>query len=163
MRKIVPIWLMWALVWTGPAVAQSQSPESPKQTVTPAEAAPASTPASRDPELVLNREVTLKRLPRNLFEDQVAIWSSPAHIRASDANWLVPLGIVTGSMIVSDHWTPSTLDVSKSTQDRFSQISNAGLFGAVAFSGGTYLLGSMRGNNYQRRAGFLAGEAMINA
>jgi membrane-associated phospholipid phosphatase len=163
MRKIVPLWLFCALVWACPGVAQDQSQGSPDSKATAAKTAPASTTASLDPELVLNREVTLKRLPRNLFEDQVAIWSSPAHIRASDANWLVPLGILTGSMIASDRWVPSTLDVSKSTQDRFSQVSNAGLFGAVAFSGGTYLLGKMRDNDYQRRAGLLAGEAMVNA
>lgn len=164
MRKIVPLWLMWAALWACPGIAQSQSVDATApQNTTPAQTPPASLTTHLDPELVLNREVTLKRLPLNLFEDQVAIWSSPAHIRPSDANWLVPLGILTGSMIASDRWVPSTLDVSKSTQDKFSQISNAGLFGAVAYSGGTYLLGKIRGNDYQRRAGFLAGEAMIDA
>ena len=164
MRKIVPIWLMWAIVWAYPGVAQGQSADATvPQKATQAQTTPASQTPRLDTELVLNREATLKRLPHNIFEDQIEIWTSPARIRASDANWLVPLGIITGSMIASDHWTPSTLDVSRSTQNRFSQISNVGLFGAAAFTGGTYVLGKLHGNDYQRRAGFLAGEAMVDA
>jgi hypothetical protein len=66
-------------------------------------------------------------------------------------------------MIATDRWVPRTLDISPKTQKRFNTFSNAGLAGAVAFSGGAYLLGKMRGNDYQRRAGFLAGEAMVDA
>jgi membrane-associated phospholipid phosphatase len=147
MRKVLPLWLVCILcVHTLFAQSQSHAPTAPLNT-----------------ELVLNREASLKRLPRDLFEDQVAIWTSPAHLKTTDANWLVPLGIVTGSMIASDRWAPRTLDISPSTQNKFNQFSNAGLAGAFAFSGGTYLLGKIRHNDYQRRAGFLAGEAMVDS
>src|SRR4051812_8649574 len=119
MRKVLPLWLVCILcVHTLFAQSQSHAPTAPLNT-----------------ELVLNREASLKRLPRDLFEDQVAIWTSPAHLKTTDANWLVPLGIVTGSMIASDRWAPRTLDISPSTQNKFNQFSNAGLAGAFAFSG----------------------------
>lgn len=112
---------------------------------------------------IVKREVSFRHLPLNLLGDQAVIWTSPAHVQPRDANWLVPLGILTGSMIASDRWVPRTLDLSPKTQKRFDQFSNAGLAGVAAVSGGTYLLGRIRHNEYQRRAGFLAGEAMVNA
>ena len=147
MRKTLPLWLL-CLIFAQVAFAQNQATTDK---------------APVDSELVLKRDVSIKRLPLNLLGDQVAIWTSPAHVQPSDANWLVPLGIVTGSMIASDRWVPQTLDLSPNTQKRFNTFSNAGLAGAVAISGGTYLLGKIRGNDYQRRAGFLAGEAMVDA
>jgi membrane-associated phospholipid phosphatase len=106
---------------------------------------------------------TIRKLPENLLKDQVSIWTSPFRVRPSDTNWLVPLGIATGSMIATDRWVPQTLDLSASTNDRFNQLSNAGLFGMTAATGGVYLLGHIRHDDYQRRAGFLAGEAMIDS
>ena len=110
-----------------------------------------------------SEDVSFRSLPRHLFTDQINIWSSPARIQPQDANWLVPLGILVGSSIASDRWVPRTLDLSHSTNNRFDQLSTLGLGGMAAASGGMYLLGKMRHDDYQSKAGFLAGEAMIDS
>ncbi len=66
-------------------------------------------------------------------------------------------------MISTDRWVPRTLDLSKSTNDRFSQLSNVGVGGMIAFPAGMYVLGHLRQNEHQRMAGMLAGEAMVDS
>src|ERR1700719_5008084 len=39
------------------------------------------------------------RFIEHLAQDQRAIWTSPAHLHLSDADWLVPLGIAAGGMV----------------------------------------------------------------
>ena len=110
-----------------------------------------------------SQSISIRHLPLNLLNDQANIWTSPVRLQPKDANWLVPLGILTGSMIATDRCVPRTLDISTSTNQKFNQLSNAGLAGMVAAGGGMYLLGHIRHDDYQQRAGFLAGEAMVDS
>ncbi len=108
-------------------------------------------------------DVSFRSLPRNLLTDQIDLWSSPTRLHPQDANWLVPLGILVGSSIASDRWVPRTLDLSHSTNNRFDQLSTAGVGALAAAGGGMYLLGKIKHDDYQTRAGFLAGEAMVDS
>jgi membrane-associated phospholipid phosphatase len=140
------VWLFVAMLLSASALAQQATP-----------------PPNVDLAAITRENVSLKRLPQNLLTDQIVIWTSPARVKKSDTNWLVPIGLLTGSMIASDRWAPRTLDLSLNTQNRFSQLSDAGLAGFAAVAGGTYLLGKVHHNEYQRTAGLLAGESMIDA
>src|SRR6201987_2125787 len=42
------------------------------------------------------------RFIEHLAQDQRAIWTSPAHLHLSDADWLVPLGIAPGGLRAAD-------------------------------------------------------------
>ena len=126
-----------------------------------AQQAPSQTAVDLD--AVTRNDVSIKRLPLNLLGDQVAIWESPRHLKQSDGNWLLPLGLATGTMIATDRWVPRTLSLSPGTQSSFGTLSNAGISGFLAVTGGTYLLGKFRHDERQQNAGLLAGEAMIDA
>ncbi|MDT8069959.1 MAG: capsule assembly Wzi family protein [Terriglobia bacterium] len=84
-------------------------------------------------------------------------------MQPQDANWLVPLGIAVGGSIASDRWVPRTLNLSPKTTSRFDTLSTLGVGGMVAAGGGMYILGHIRHDDYQSRAGFLAGEAMVDS
>jgi len=44
----------------------------------------------------------LKRLGKDFLEDQKQIWTSPAQLRISDANWLVPVGGFAAGLFATD-------------------------------------------------------------
>lgn len=106
---------------------------------------------------------TFRNLPRNLLAEEKAFWISPGRLRSKDSLWLVPLGFAVGTMLATDRYVPGQLSLSSSTQKSFGTISNAGLFGFAAASGGAYLLGSWKGDEHLRSSGFIAGEAMIQS
>ena len=109
------------------------------------------------------RSTTVQHLPINLLEDQLSIWTSPSRVRSRDMQWLVPLGLTIGISIATDRWVPRQIDSNPHTAYRFGQISNAGVFGIAAVAGGTYLAGRFQKKEHQRKAGFLAGQAMLNS
>ena len=105
---------------------------------------------------------TERNFVKNLAFDQIHIWESPFKLRDSDATWAVPFGIVTGSLVATDH------DVSKqlakpSRQDISKQISNLGLYSFVGAGAGFYGLGVITHDDHKRETGLLSGEAFINA
>ena len=145
--RMVVVLLGGSILTAGNSWAQSPSP---------------GTAIAADP-TAQSQSISIRHLPLNLLNDQANIWTSPVRLQPKDASWLVPLGILTGSMIATDRWVPRTLDISTSTNQKFNQLSNAGLAGMVAAGGGMYLLGHIRHDDYQQRAGFLAGEAMVDS
>jgi hypothetical protein len=50
-----------------------------------------------------DERVTLHNTPWRILEDQQAIWTSPVRLRAHDLEWGVPLLLVTGAAIATDH------------------------------------------------------------
>ena len=108
-------------------------------------------------------DVTLKSFPLNVLKDQKAIWTSPAHIKIKDLDWLVPLAAGTGLAIATDRdamlhvvpndpkWNQRSLDV--------SNVLTGGLVGTpVALLG----WGAMKNNPHAREAGLLGGEAIVD-
>src|ERR1700747_2953228 len=67
---------------------------------------------------------------KHFLEDQKAIWRSPAGLRASDATWLMPLGLATAGMLATD------TDFSKHLSNTPSRLKNSNTFS-------NYALGSM--------------------
>jgi len=101
---------------------------------------------------------------KNILRDQKAIWTSPAHLHAHDAKWLVPLGIATGSLIATDRETGDAIADSHDRLEPSRIISYAGAaytLGAVA--GTFYLVGRSKNNDRARETGILSAEALVNS
>jgi hypothetical protein len=99
-----------------------------------------------------------KRGLQGFLRDQKNIWTSPAHLKISDAEWLVPTaGIATG-LFVTDPTTSHELTRHSHVQESatFSDI-GLGLFAVT--SGTMYLAGRHLGDDRLRESGLLSAQA----
>lgn len=116
-----------------------------------------------DDETVTSGESLAILFPRNLFDDQKAIWTSPAHLRWGDARWLVPFGEVTGGFLATDRSTIRALPGSASTQRDFRKFSDVGVATLVGGTAGLYLWSRITHDDHKREAGILATEAVVDS
>ncbi len=100
---------------------------------------------------------------KDFVDDQKQIWTSPAHIRLSDANWLVPLGGITAGLFVADSQYSASLNQNPTTIKHYKSVSNYGIAGLIGTGAGLYLLSFPTHNERWRETGFLAGEAALNS
>ena len=105
----------------------------------------------------------LQGLGKRFLEDQEQIWTSPAKIRFSDTQWLVPLSGITAGLFVTDTDYSKHLSQNPSTISHYKTLSNAGVGALIGGAGGMWLLGHVRHNEHWSETGFLAGEAAINS
>lgn len=121
------------------------------------------TDMSADQPSVSNYENSIGiKFVKHLASDQVTIWTSPAHLRFSDVDWILPLGAATGLLIATDSDVSRHLSNSPSRLKHSSDFSNAGLGALVAAGGGMYLWGHFTHEEHKRETGLLAGEAAID-
>src|SRR5579864_4866677 len=99
----------------------------------------------------------------DFVEDQKRIWTSPSHIRLSDANWLVPLGGITAGLFVTDREYSASISQNPTTIKHYKTASNYGIAGLIGGGAGLYLLSFPTHNERWRETGFLAGEAALNS
>jgi membrane-associated phospholipid phosphatase len=107
--------------------------------------------------------VDLKALPRNLFTDQRAFWSTPFRMTTAQWQWTVPLAFVGAGLLASDTAIEKHAPTSPSTLSRGATLSNAGVAALAGVGGGMFLLGHITVDDQQRETGLLAGEAGIDA
>jgi hypothetical protein len=100
---------------------------------------------------------------KHLASDQLTIWTSPARLRLSDADWLLPLATATGILLATDSDVSRHLSNSKTRLKYSSDFSNAGVDSLVAIGGGMYVWGHITHEEHKRETGLLAGEAAIDA
>ena len=121
-----------------------------------------STPVPNAPEP--QKPVTVREIPMNLLNDQGAIWSSPARMRDSDLNYLVPLGLMVTLAITTDHQAMSeVVSHNKSLNDKSTQASNALLGPFLAAPVVMYAAGHLADSDHARETGILSGEAMVDS
>jgi membrane-associated phospholipid phosphatase len=132
--------------------------------------AKAQTPAPSSPEappaidsMAEDRGIHLRSLPRNIFEDQQALFTAP--FRMGERQWtqILPLGLAAATLVASDTYVEAHVTTNSSTVSHFSTFSNAGLAALAGAGGGMYLWGALARNEHQRETGFLSGEAAIDA
>jgi len=99
----------------------------------------------------------------DFVNDQRQIWTSPSHLRLSDANWLVPLGGITAGLFVTDREYSASLNQNPTTIKHYKDLSNYGIAGLIGGGAGLYLLSFPTHNERWRETGFLAGEATLNS
>src|SRR5882762_8297305 len=90
----------------------------------------------------------LTGLGKRFLEDQEQIWASPAKVRFSDAQWLVPVSGITAGLFVTDSDFSRHLSQNPTTINHYKSLSNAGLGALIGGAGGMWLL---------------AGEAVVNS
>src|SRR6266480_1773719 len=95
--------------------------------------------------------------------DQREIWTSPARLRFSDTEWLVPLSGVTAGLFVTDRDFSKQLSQNPTTSSHYKTLSNAGVATLVGGAGGMWVMGHASHNEHWSETGFLAGEAALNS
>ena len=138
-----------------PVTSESESAESESSSQTGA------TPEVN--EMGKTSERTRMGLVGRFMDDQRRIWTSPAQLRFSDAEWLVPLSGITAGLFVTDRDFSKHLSQSPATISRYKTLSNAGVGALVGGAGGMWLLGRAKHNEHWSETGFLAGEAALNS
>jgi hypothetical protein len=106
---------------------------------------------------------SLLGLPKDLLEDQQAIWTAPFRLRLSDTQWLVPLGGITAGMLVTEASYSRHLSHNPSTTSHYQTLSTAGLAALLGGGAGMWALGKVKHNSHWSETGFLAGEAALNS
>ena len=108
-------------------------------------------------------ENQLKRIARDLLSDQKDLWTSPARLRAADADWLVPLSGITAGLFTTDAEYSRSLSHYPATISRYNTLSNAGIAGLAGGAGAMWLFSYKNHNAHWRETGLLAGEATLNS
>jgi membrane-associated phospholipid phosphatase len=106
---------------------------------------------------------SVKGLGGRFLLDQKQIWTSPAHLRWQDANWLLPLSGVTAGLFVTDAQMSRHISHNPTTVSHYDTISNASVAGLLGGAGAMWLLSYPKHDQHWRETGFLAGEAVINS
>jgi len=104
-----------------------------------------------------------KKFVKNLLLDQKDIWTSPFHMKRSDAKWWLLFGTATGALIATDHWTSRQLP-NTNDQTRFSaRVSNVGaLYTVVPMTAAFYVGGVLTDNAKARETGLMGAEALVD-
>jgi membrane-associated phospholipid phosphatase len=108
-------------------------------------------------------EGTRMGLVGRFLDDQREIWASPARMRFSDTEWLVPLGGITAGLFATDRDFSKHLSQNPSTISHYKTLSNGGVAALIGGAGGMWLLGHAKHNEQWSETGFLAGEATLNS
>jgi membrane-associated phospholipid phosphatase len=108
-------------------------------------------------------EATQTGLVGRFIGDQREIWTSPAKLRFSDTEWLVPLSGITAGLFVTDADFSKHLSQNPTTISHYKTLSNAGVAALVGGAGGMWVMGHVSHNEHWSETGFLAGEAALNS
>ena len=109
-------------------------------------------------------DTSLKQnLARRFLKDQESIWTFPTRLRASDADWIMPLGLVSAGFFATDTEFSKHLSNSPSRMRNSNTFSNVGLGAFAGIAGGLYLWGNFTHDDHKRETGFLAAEAAANS
>ena len=106
---------------------------------------------------------SLRSAPKHFLLDQKAMWTSPSHISAPEATFLVPVAGITAGLFATDSEFMRSLSHNSSTLTRYDHISNYGLGAMGGIAGGAYFLGLATHNEHEQETGFLSGEAAVDS
>jgi len=106
---------------------------------------------------------SLRRLPKDLLQDQKEIWTSPSRLRLSDTQWLLPLSGLGAAFFVTDASFSRHLSQAPSTINHYKTASTLGVGALLGGAAGMWALGQFKHNTHWSETGFLAGEAALNS
>src|SRR6266850_4947228 len=168
MRAIVLVFscAAWSLTLVAP-VSRSVPPQAQEEWAADAGARKMTTTSkiARDPEAepFESSHPGLRGLGKRFLEDQEQIWRSPAKIRFSDTQWLVPVSGITAGLFVTDRDFSKHLSQNPATISHYKTLSNVGVGALIGGAGAMWLLGHASHNKHWSETGFLAGEAALNS
>ena len=123
--------------------------------------APKVQPAPKDSS---KEQVTILGSPRAILHDQVAIWTSPAHIHDRNLALLVPLGLTTAVLMTTDHQVMSSSRLQDTALNNHAVDASNGLVGGfVAAPVIIWGLGHIHQDYHATETGILGGEAMVDS
>ncbi|MGA7217228.1 MAG: capsule assembly Wzi family protein [Candidatus Sulfotelmatobacter sp.] len=93
--------------------------------------------------------------------DQMKIWSGPFRLKRDDAVWALPALAGATALMAGDSWLSKQVPASQVARSR--SLSDYGAYSLAGAAGGMFLLGKITHRDHAAEAGFLAGEAAINA
>jgi hypothetical protein len=102
-------------------------------------------------------------LLKNIALDQKAIWTSPAHLRLANADWIIPFAGIAAVSLASDTHVSQGMTHSPSFVRKTNSFSNYGIAAMGGITGGMYLLGKINHDDHFQEAGLLSGEAAVDA
>jgi membrane-associated phospholipid phosphatase len=108
-------------------------------------------------------ESTQTGLVGRFVRDQREIWTSPARLRFSDTDWLVPLSGITAGLFLTDRDFSKHLSQNPATISHYKTFSSVGVGALIGGAGGMWLLGHASHDEHWSETGFLAGEAALNS
>src|SRR6267143_3464008 len=108
-----------------------------------------------DQEPVPTAQHGFRELGKDFLLDQRHIWTSPARVRFSDAQWLVPISGITAGLMVTDRDFSKHLSQNPTTISHYKTLSDAGVGALIGGAGGMWLLGHVRHNEHWSETGFL--------
>src|SRR5258706_12683427 len=116
-----------------------------------------------DQEPVPRSQHGFRELGQDFLLDQKQIWTSPARLRFSDTEWLVPLSGITAGLLVTDRDFSKHLTQNPTKISHYKTLSDAGVGALIGGAGAICLLGHASHNEHWSETGFLAGEAALNS
>jgi membrane-associated phospholipid phosphatase len=133
---------------------EAQGTEKPKRAV---EA------EKRDHEQEPSADRRWKDLGKDFLQDQRQIWTSPARLRFSDTDWLVPAGGFAAGLFATDSAVSRHLPNDPGTISHYKNASLAGVAALAGTAGAMWVLSYPAHREHWRETGFLAAEAAINS
>jgi PAP2 superfamily protein len=127
----------------------------------PPERAVIDAPVSEAPEISVSEKPLSPGIVHQLMQDQKAVWTSPLHIKKSDAKWLLPLTAATALAFTKDQQISGEFDPHPSFEKKsltFSQI--GGPLATFGAAGGLLAIGKLTGNEHMAGTGLRGVEAL---
>ncbi len=121
-------------------------------------------PNAPEPQSQSENRVTIANTPRHILSDQVAIWTSPAHLNPANAVGPTLLVLSTALVMTTDHEVMANhVPVDASLNSHAVTASNGLVGGFVAAPAIIYGLGRIHYDGHATETGILAGEAMTDS
>ena len=104
------------------------------------------------------------RLPKDILDDQKAIWTSPFHTDKKDIKWWVIFGSAEAALLATDKWTVKQLPNTAGQVHLGNDLSVMGAaYTLLPISASFYFIGTSAGSERARETGMLCVEALIDS
>ncbi len=153
-----------------PAFADDEAQETPPPQQTQADNQTPAPPAVQNPEQIIRPSETesppstARKIVKNIWSDQKAMWTSPFHTKPEDRKWWGIFGVGTAALIAGDRHISNSIGYG-TTQVSFSKnISRIGAdYTTVPLAAGFYFYGKWKDDAKARETGALAAETLIDS
>jgi len=173
--KKIPMWVgliltnapLAASLAAAPPPQQAQEravlPHGPATSTESAQPVQSTTAQTLQNDWLLKPESPLPGAGKRLLGDQKEIWTSPARLRWSDTEWLVPVSGITAGLILTDVSLSHSLSNKSGTLNLFKEVRTGSVATLGAASAGFYIWSLHTHDPHQRETGLLAGEAIFDS
>jgi membrane-associated phospholipid phosphatase len=104
------------------------------------------------------------RMPKYIWQDQKAIWTSPFHTTKEDAKWWAIFGAATGVLIATDKHSVNAFPNSSTQVSVSTWASRLGsAYSLIPMSAGFYFIGTGSHDDRLRETGLIGFESLIDS